>query len=84
MSIAHAGRGRMPLREVKAKLYAALPHEVILTKGTPTTSEEKTSQFYLPATEPGKPATALTFTYSVTSIELGVLRGLVRPSTFEK
>jgi hypothetical protein len=84
MSIVHAGRGRMPLREVKAKLYAALRDEVILEKGTPTISEEKTSQFYLPATEPGKPATAVTFTYSVTSIELGVLRGLVRPTTPEK
>ena len=77
MSIAHAGRGRMPLREVGARLYAVLQHEIILPKGTVTISETKTVRWSLPATRPGKPAPELTFTYSEASIELGVLRRLV-------
>jgi hypothetical protein len=80
-SITHVGRGRMPLREVGAKTFAALQREVILPKGTPTLSEKKTLQVTLPPTEPGKqyPGT-FTLPYTATSIELGVLRGLVRSS----
>jgi hypothetical protein len=81
LTITHAGRGRMPLREVGAKIYAALQDEVILPKGTPTISEKKTARAAIPSTEPGKPAPELiTFTYDVTAIEVGVLQGLVRPS----
>ena len=78
MSIAHAGRGRMPLREVGAKSFAVLQHEIILPTATPTISEQKSARWSLAATRPGKPATPLTFTYSEASIELGVLRRLVR------
>jgi len=84
LSITHAGHGRMPIREVEAKMYAAVSDEVILPQGTPTISEQKTVQIPVPATESGKPATAITHTYSVTSIELSVLRGLVRRAAPEK
>jgi hypothetical protein len=79
LAIAHAGRGRMPLRDVADKPYAELGSGVILPKGTPTTSEEKTGRLPLRPTEPGKPAPEpLTFTYVVESIEFGVLRKLAR------
>jgi hypothetical protein len=81
LSITHAGRGRMPLREVGAKTYAALHDEVILPKGTPTISEKKTARWSIPSTEPEKPAPEpITFTYVATSIELRVLQGLVKSS----
>jgi hypothetical protein len=81
LTITHAGRGRMPHHDVKGRTYATLQDEVVLPEGTPTISEEKTAQLPLPSTEPGKPASPpLTFTYSVASIELGVLRDMVRAS----
>lgn len=78
MSIAHAGRGRMPLREVGARVYAVLQDEIILPRGTPTISEKKTGRWSLPSGELGKPAPVFTFTYTVVSIELGVLKRLVQ------
>jgi len=79
MMIAHSGWGRMPLCEVKDKTYATLADRLILPEGTPTISEEKAARFTLPFTEPGKPAPQpLTFAYSVRSIELRVLRELVK------
>ena len=81
LAVAHAGRGRMPLRDVGKKSYATLQDEVILPKGTPTISETKTARESFPSAEAGKPAPApLTFTYSVVLIELGTLRDLVRRS----
>jgi hypothetical protein len=78
---AHAGRGRMPLRDVGKKQYATLQDEVLLPEGTPTISEKKTASVLFPAAGPDRPAPApFTFTYSVVSIEIGTLRDLVRSS----
>ncbi len=63
LSISHAGRGRMPLREVKGKWYAALQDEVILPQGTPTISEQKTVRINLPGSEQNQPATVVSYFY---------------------
>jgi hypothetical protein len=79
LAIAHAGRGRMPLRDVAAKSYAEIGSGVILPRVTPTISEERTVRLHLRPTETGKPVLeALTLTYSVESIEFGILRKLAR------
>jgi hypothetical protein len=79
LAVLHSGRGRMPLRHVGKEPYVTLPDDVILPEGTPTISEKKTARVSLPSSKPGQPAPApFTFTYSVTSIEIGTLRELVR------
>jgi hypothetical protein len=78
MNIAHVGRGRMELRVVGTKMYGALSSKVILPKGTPTLTETKKSQLTLPPAEPGKPAPSITYTYAIESVELDVLRRLVK------
>jgi len=82
LSISHAGRGRMPLSEVKGKWYAALQDEVLLPQGTPTISEQKTVRITLPGSEQNQPA--IVVSYSVTSIEMGRLRGLVKHTALGK
>ncbi len=78
LAVLHSGRGRMPLRDVGKTPYVTLPDDVIFPEGTPTISEKKTARVSLPSTKPDQPAPApLTFTYSVTSIEIGTLRELV-------
>jgi hypothetical protein len=77
-SIAHSGRGRMPVREAMTKTYATLPDRVIVPKETPTISENKTTRLVLPASRPGESGFVMELPYSVVSIELGVLRELVR------
>jgi hypothetical protein len=77
-NISHVGRGRMQLRVVGTKMDAVLAQEIILPNGTPTLTETKKSQITLPPSEPGKPALSIAFTYTVESIELDVLRRLVK------
>jgi hypothetical protein len=76
-SIAHSGRGRMPLGQVKGESYAVLQADVILPPGAPTITEKKTIQISVRATEPGKPPETRTVTYSATSVEVEFLRKLV-------
>ncbi|QEH35555.1 hypothetical protein OJF2_41080 [Aquisphaera giovannonii] len=75
-SITHAGRGRMPIREVEGKRYAAVQDDVILPAGTPTISEQKTTRITLPASEQDRPS--IVVTHPVRSIEVGRLRGLTK------
>jgi len=84
--IARFGRGRLPMRDVKGKAYAALPSDVILPKGTPTISETETVKLTLPSREPGKPPVPVTveFQVTVTSIELGELRKLAKSMSAEE
>lgn len=78
LRIAHSGRGRLPLREVKGTWYAALQDEIILPRGTPTIPVRMT----LRGSEGNQPATAVTCT--VPSIEVPRLQGLVKPATPSK
>lgn len=80
LSIAHAGRGRMPLRVVGSKMYARLSEDVILPDGTPTRAEKKIVHLTLPSGDPKKPGTSLALPYTEESIELEVLRRLVKSS----
>jgi hypothetical protein len=82
LSISHSGRGRMPVRKVEGKWYAAVQDEVILPAGTPTISEQKTTRVTLPGSEQNRPA--IVVPYQALSIEVGRLRGLVKPTTPEK
>jgi hypothetical protein len=82
LSISHAGRGRMPVREVQGKWYAALQDEVILPQGTPTVSERKRVRVTLPASEQNQPA--IVVSYPATSIEVGRLRELVKHTALGK
>jgi hypothetical protein len=75
LSISHAGRGRLPIREVQGKWYAALQDEVVLPPGTPTIPDRMT----LRGSEQNQPTTVVT--YSVTTIEVLRLRGLVKHTT---
>jgi hypothetical protein len=76
--IAHVGRGRMPLHDADDKRYATLADEVILPKGTPTSSRTETTRVVLPTRVTGKPERLFTFEYVVRTIELGALRNLVK------
>lgn len=78
MDIAHPGRGRMRLRDVKDKPYAVIPEGVILPRGTRTISEKKEVKMLMPGpgNEAGKES-RLTFTYEEKSIALEALLALV-------
>ena len=81
LSITHSGRGRMPIRDVEAKRYAVIDSHVILPEGTPRISEKKTVRMGRSSTNRGKANDdGFDFTYSVDSVELGVLQALVKSS----
>jgi hypothetical protein len=80
-SIAHVGRGWMPIHDASDNRYATLADEVILPKGTPTIPRTKTARVVLPSGEPGKPDVPLSFKYTVRAIELGTLRKLVNKAS---
>ena len=56
-SIAHVGRGWMPIHDANDNRYATLADEVILPKGTPTIPRAKTSRFVLPTRPNGQAPT---------------------------
>jgi hypothetical protein len=80
-SISHAGRGRMPLREVvRGKWHAAHQDEVILPPGGATTIlAQKTVRITLARSEQNQPASVISCL--VPSVELGRLRELVKSTT---
>jgi hypothetical protein len=80
-SIAHAGRGRMPIHELNDTRYAELADEVILPEGTPTVARTKTARVTLQAKAKGQPERSESFTYQEWSIELDRLRKLIKANS---
>jgi hypothetical protein len=83
MMIGHVGRGRMPLREIEKKEYAALEHGVNLPPGAPTISRKRTIRLALPFLDVGPPE-EVTLECDVSLIELTALRDLVKRAAAEK
>jgi hypothetical protein len=83
MTIAHIGRGRMVLEKIKGEQFAIVEHGVELPAGVKLVKSKKPITLSIPAAllKPGeKGSKTLTFTdgVEVRSVELKVLRELVR------